>query len=99
MKLIIRKLPFALKVHRLFKCCAFCETGSWFVKRPELVYCGRHRYPRWQCDTCGRTPQRLRAYAALKSATLAAQAAGPGTEAWRVYEKLNAYESETVDGT
>jgi len=77
----------------MFKFCAFDETGTWFVKRPELVYCGRHRYPRWQCETCGRTPQSLRRYAALREATLAAQAAGPDSEAWQVYEHLSEYES------
>lgn len=88
-KLFMRLLPLRAK-----QFCAFCRTGVWFVKRPELVYRGNHRYPRWQCECCGRTPQTLRRYAELRAVTLAAQAAGPGSPAWQEYERLSAYESE-----
>ena len=87
-KAIIRKQFLGLRPLRAKLFCAFDQTGTWFAKRPELVFRGSHRYARWCCEECGRTPQNLKRFGALRAATLAAFAAGPGTLAWSEYERL-----------
>lgn len=78
----------ALKPIRARVTCAFCATGTWWSKRPALVYRGSHRYERWVCGECGRTAKRAQEYAGALAVTKDAMRAGPGTPSWTLYEQL-----------
>jgi hypothetical protein len=56
---IIRREFLALKPIRALVRCGFCEKDTWWAKRPALVYHGSHRYPRWCCEECGSTRERV----------------------------------------
>jgi hypothetical protein len=82
---------FALKPLRARVACAFCGDLTWWEKRPELVFRGSHRYPRWCCSECGRTAERCAEYARHLSVTRLALKRGPGTPEWLAYTKIDSY--------
>jgi transposase-like protein len=92
-KIVYRRQTMALLPIRAHVVCAFCGSGTWWEKRPELVYRGSHRYARWCCSACGRTAERARTYTENHAATREALMRGPQTPEWARYQRTDTYDA------